>query len=98
MACAPGVELRADYFDQAFCDPAPLLAGVDRQRPKEPDAAPVGDEIGADQFAVDLRGETGDVLRRETAIDQVAVGPEILQVRRPEKCAERRAQDTPGGR
>ena len=54
MARAPGVELRADGLDQAFADPAPLPVRIHRDRPEEPDAAPIGDEVGSDQLAVDL--------------------------------------------
>ena len=75
-----------------------LSIGADRQRPEEPDAAPLGDEIGPDELAVDLRDETGDVLSREPAIDIVEVGPEILRVGRTEKGAEGGAEDTPGCR
>ena len=96
MAGAPGIELRADRLDQAFGDAAALPVGVDRQRPEKPDAAPAGDEIGADQFAVQLRREAGDMLRSEAAIDEVAVSPESLQVRRPKKRAEGGVDDAPG--
>jgi hypothetical protein len=98
MAGAPGVELRADGLDQAFPDPLRLAIGADRDRAEEPDAAPPGDEIGPDQFAVDLCGETGDVLSREPAIDIVEVDPEILRVGRTEKRAEGGAENAPGCR
>ena len=74
MPGTPGIELRADGLDQVFPDPLRLSIGADRKRPKEPDAAPLGDEIGPDELAVDLRDETGDVLSREPAIDIVEIG------------------------
>ncbi len=98
MAGAPGVELRGDGLDQAFPDPLRLSVGTDRERPEKSDTTPPGDEIGSDQLAVHLRGETGDVLGREPAIDIVEIGPEILRVGRTEKRTEGGAEDMPGCR
>ena len=95
---APSIELRADGLDEVFPDPLRLSFGAYRDRAEEPDASPLGHEIGPDQLAVDLRGEAGDVLSREPAVDIVEVGPEILRVGRTEKRAKGGAKDAPGCR
>lgn len=85
-------------LDQVFSDPLRLAIRADRDRPEEPDAAPLSGKIGPDQFAVHLRGKTGDVFSREPAVDIVEVGPEIFRVGSAEKRAEGGAEDAPGCR
>ena len=98
MTYTPGVQLRRDGLDQILPGPAPLMIGTDRDRPEEPDAAPPGGEIGADQRTVFLRRERSDVLGAEAAVDVIAIGPEILRVGGTEERAEGGAEDAPGCR
>ena len=74
------------------------MIGTDRDRPEEPDAAPPGGEIGADQRTVFLGRKRSDVLGAEAAVDVIAIGPEILWVGGTEKRAEGGAEDAPGCR
>src|SRR5690348_11936667 len=83
---------------RSFPIPCACRSGRTVIGPKNPTLPPVGDEIRPDQLPVQLRGETGDVLSREPAIDIVEVGPEILRVGRTEKRAEGGAEDAPGCR
>jgi len=88
VAHAPFVQLCADGFDELFRDALPLTVGAHRNRPEEADASPTRCEIRADQLAVEFRGEAGDMLAPEAAIDIIAVAPETLRLRSTQKCPE----------
>src|SRR5207244_2208850 len=95
MADPPFFKCVAGGGDQALADAAVPQIGADRQRPEKPDAAPARREIRAGERAILFGSEGGGVLGAETAVDEVAVGPEGRRVRRAEKRAEGGLEDQP---
>ena len=98
MRDAPRVELVAHRVHQRLADALPLPVRAHRDRPEEADAAPARREVRADQLAVQLRAEARDVLGAEPAVDIVAIGPEVVGIRRAEERSKGLAADAPGFR
>lgn len=91
----PILELVADRLDQGLADAPPLPLGAHRDRPEKAEAAPACREIRADQLAVELRSKARDMLGPEPAIEIVAIGPEILGIRRVQERPESGAANLP---
>src|SRR5689334_2288231 len=95
MGDSPPVELIGDRLDQCLAAPVPLAVGPHRVRPEKANAAPSRCEIRTHQLAILFRGKARDMLRTEAAIHVVAIGHEILWIRRAQERPEGGAADAP---
>jgi hypothetical protein len=70
---------------------------LDRQRAEETEAAPVGDEIRADQFASVFGGKDGAGIGEPAGAGVFSVAHERARIGHPEKRAKRDADNAIGG-
>ncbi len=76
--------------------PRSQLLGPHRQRPEEPDTAPVREEIRADELAVQHGCEGRCRVGPPASSHEVGIAEELLRLRRSHEGAERSAKDQVG--
>jgi hypothetical protein len=98
MPGLPARECLEGGLDQALSDAPSPEARMDRERPEEPDTAPVDRKVGPDQLAVHLGGKARGRIGQVAGPYRTGVAAEAQGIRKPEEGAEGEATDPVGSR
>ena len=88
MPGTPLLEKSHRGLEQPLGDTLLPEIGANRQRPEEPHAAPVGGEVGADEYAVQLGGQRGARIRPPARPNEVGVARKAHRIRHPDESPE----------